>query len=387
MGKEVSRSSRSSRSSRTTTKRTDRRVDRPVQRQANKTSEKRVDRELERITNKPIENSRKVTSEKPSEKSIGKRVDRTAERVEEQVIEKGLDKVTPNKVEDKVETKKENEVKKEAEKKVEGKAEKQVPPVQESKHAKKKKLRLKEKPLIIILILVVITITLFLVATTFHKSDKVEETSNKTEEQTETKVEEPTPEPEVPEDFSDDYENPDVVGLIEFPGLDLKEPVLQSTNNSYYLNHDINKKKNVIGSTFLDYRVNIDNSPKILIFGHNSPNLNPPFKKLEKYYTEDFAKKNRIIKVTTKTQVRTFEIFSVYIDADELHNFSYMNVNFDSDADWANHIKQLKDNSWYDFGTEVSSSDKILVVQTCTYHSKYSKYKNKRFVLIAKQIS
>ncbi len=247
---------------------------------------------------------------------------------------------------------------------------------------KKKKLKLKKKPLII-MGLVVLVFALFLLATTFHKSDYKKEIVNEPEVQEPA----PEPEPEVHYDIKAEYPDTDLVAILNIPNTTItKEPVVQTTNNSFYLNRDIHKKKDIIGTTFLDYRVNVDDSKKILIYGHNSPTLNPPFKQLEKYYKEDYALNNREIKLTTTKAEYTFEIFSVYIDANELSNFSYMNINFDSDAAWASHINQLKNNSWYDFGTEVSADDRILVVQTCTYHSKYSKYKNKRFVLIAKQV-
>ncbi len=255
----------------------------------------------------------------------------------------------------------------------------------------KKKLKLKKKPLIIILSLVVITFVLFLVATTFHKSDYKKDTGVKETE----KVEQPPAveeeqEDEVEVDITKDYEDysdTDLVGILNIPGTEIvNEPVVQYSDNKFYLNRDIHRKKDIIGTTFLDYRVDIDDSKKILIYGHNSPTLNPPFKQLEKYYDEDFAKKNRIIKLTTPEAEYTFEIFSAYIDATELSNFSYMNIDFEDDEAWLDHMNHLRNNSWYNFDAELVPSDRILVVQTCTYHTKYKKYANKRFVLIAKQI-
>lgn len=303
--------------------------------------------------------------------------------------------MTKKAVEKKIEKEPKKDVKSETKKAVNNEPKKDMQkvvktePATKTKKETKKKLKLKKKT-IIILSLVLITFVLFLVATTFHKSDYKKDTNVKEPEKIEQPVVEEEKEEEVNVDIIKDYEdysNTDLVGILNVPGTEINnEPVVQYSNNEFYLNRDIHRKKDIIGTTFLDYRVDIDDSKKILIYGHNSPTLNPPFKQLEKYYNEDFAKKNRLIKLTTPEAEYTFEIFSAYIDATELHNFSYMNVNFADDETWLAHLNHLKSNSWYDFDTELNASDRILVVQTCTYHSKYKKYANKRFVLIAKQI-
>ena len=303
--------------------------------------------------------------------------------------------MTKKAVEKKIEKEPKKDVKSETKKAVNNEPKKDMQkvvktePATKTKKETKKKLKLKKKT-IIILSLVLITFVLFLVATTFHKSDYKKDTNVKEPEKIEQPVVEEEKEEEVNVDIIKDYEdysNTDLVGILNVPGTEINnEPVVQYSNNEFYLNRDIHRKKDIIGTTFLDYRVDIDDSKKILIYGHNSPTLNPPFKQLEKYYNEDFAKKNRLIKLTTPEAEYTFEIFSAYIDATELHNFSYMNVSFADDETWLAHLNHLKSNSWYDFDTELNASDRILVVQTCTYHSKYKKYANKRFVLIAKQI-
>ena len=78
------------------------------------------------------------------------------------------------------------------------------------------------------------------------------------------------------------YQNDDVIAYIEIPNL-LKEPIVQTTNNSYYLHHDIYKQDNIIGATFLDYRNNIENSKKLLIYSHSDPEGTLPFVKLSNY--------------------------------------------------------------------------------------------------------
>ncbi len=231
-----------------------------------------------------------------------------------------------------------------------------------------------------IFILVLITFVLFLFATSFYKSNDITAITN---DLNETPAETPSTE-EKTIDLQQEYPNTDIVGIINIPNADINEPVVKSSNNEFYLTHDIYKKKNRIGSIYLDYRVDIDTSPKILIFGHNSKSLNPPFKKLEKYYDEEFAKNNREIKIITNQKEHIYEIFSVFVEAQD---FSYMNIQFSNSSDWLNHLNSLKNKSWFNLDTELSAEDRILVIQTCSYHSDFKKYKDKYIIIVAKEIN
>ena len=63
--------------------------------------------------------------------------------------------------------------------------------------------------------------------------------------------------------------NPDIVAWLRIPGV-LEYPVVRGTDNSYYLNHTVQKTYNIAGSIFLDYRNERDFSDsKNLIYGHN----------------------------------------------------------------------------------------------------------------------
>lgn len=69
--------------------------------------------------------------------------------------------------------------------------------------------------------------------------------------------------------------NKDVVGFIQIPDTTISFPILQSTDNSYYLDKDITKKYNINGSIFMDFKNNADFSDdNVVIFGHNMHNGN-----------------------------------------------------------------------------------------------------------------
>lgn len=183
--------------------------------------------------------------------------------------------------------------------------------------------------------------------------------------------------------FLDKYPNSDIVARVEIENTSINEPVVQSTDNDYYLNHNLNKREDNKGSTFLDYRVN-SSSKKKLIYGHNSSTLTVPFKKLENYYDFEYYKKHPIIKLEMDKTIQEYQIFSVFI---ETSDWSYMKINFETEKEWLNHITYLKDNSFYDTGVKLTKDDEILILQTCSHHKDYKKYSKKYLLVIAKRVN
>ena len=180
-----------------------------------------------------------------------------------------------------------------------------------------------------------------------------------------------------------EYNNEDIKGIIEIDNTDYIVPVLQGNDNDYYLNHDAYGNRSGMGSIYLDYRVNIDTSKKLLIYGHNSSNIDMPFKILEEFYDKDYYDNHKYVLLTTSTNKKRYEIFSVYV---ETSDFSYMDVNFASDKDYLEHLTKLKEKSMYDTGVEVTSDDEILILQTCSTHKDYRNYQKKYLLIIIRRV-
>lgn len=113
-----------------------------------------------------------------------------------------------------------------------------------------------------------------------------------------TEVEE-TEESGSAENFIVDFEalkqiNADIVAWIRIPGV-LDYPVVQGTDNSYYLHHTFRKEYNIAGSIFLDARNTADFSDsKNIIYGHNMRD-GSMFHVLRKFQDLDFYQSNREI--------------------------------------------------------------------------------------------
>lgn len=179
------------------------------------------------------------------------------------------------------------------------------------------------------------------------------------------------------------YNNKDVVGTIAIENTDFNTVVMQGNDNSYYLNHLPDKTYNINGSIFLDYRVDIDESDKLLIFGHSSPSYFLPIMIIENYKDEDYYKEHKYIYLSSIKEVKKYEIFSVFV---ETSDWSYMNLNYASKDEYLKHLQNLKSKSFYDTGVEVNKDDKILIMQTCSNMKEYSKYPKKYMLVIAKEV-
>jgi len=180
-----------------------------------------------------------------------------------------------------------------------------------------------------------------------------------------------------------EYNNDDVVGILEINNTDYIVPIMQGEDNDYYLNHTPDGKENYMGSIYLDYRVNIDSSKKLLIYGHNSSNIDMPFKILEEFYDKDYYNNHKYVEITTSTTKKKYEIFSVHV---ETKDFSYMNINFVNDEDYLNHITKLKERSMYDTDIELGNDDEILILQTCSTHKDYYNYTKKYLLIILRRV-
>lgn len=182
-----------------------------------------------------------------------------------------------------------------------------------------------------------------------------------------------------------EYNNNDIVGLISIEDTNFKEIVMQSTDNDYYLEHTVYHEENWRGQTFLDYRNDINNSNKLIIYGHNSNYYNLPFKIFENYYDESYYKEHKYIYLQTNEDVYKYEIFSVYV---EVSDWDYYNkMNFNSKDEYFNHILKLKNKSMYNTQVDISENDKILIIQTCSSKKEYSNYENKFLLIISKKIN
>lgn len=158
--------------------------------------------------------------------------------------------------------------------------------------------------------------------------------------------------------------NKDTVGWIKLEGTKVNYPVVQTTNNEYYLHHDFQKNSNNAGWIFADYRTNfVDFRRNTIIYGHNMNNKTMfgsiPSTVLNSSWQNN--KDNHYIKISTPTANTIWKIFSIYTIEPETY---YLTTTF-SDESFNKFINTIKNRSIYNFNTEVTIDDKIMTLSTC----------------------
>jgi SrtB family sortase len=160
--------------------------------------------------------------------------------------------------------------------------------------------------------------------------------------------------------------NDDITAYIYIHGTSINYVVLQGTDNSFYLSHDIFRNSNAAGSIFLDYLNSPDfTDPNTIIYGHNMRN-DTMFSGLRDYVfgdsVESFFEEHPNVIIITDNEVLVYEIFSVFYTHIE---FYFIQVDF-ADGEFAEFVEELSSRSFYDTGVIATDEDNVLLLSTCT---------------------
>ena len=158
--------------------------------------------------------------------------------------------------------------------------------------------------------------------------------------------------------------NSDTVAWLNVNNTNINYPVVQASDNDYYLNHSFDNSYNEAGWVFLDYRNSSDFSGRNNIIYAHSRLDKTMFGSLSRvlkssWYTD---KSNHIIRLSTPSENTLWQIFSVYVIEEESY---YITTNFNDDDSYIEFLNTIRDRSRYDFDVELSDSDKIITLSTC----------------------
>ena len=107
-------------------------------------------------------------------------------------------------------------------------------------------------------------------------------------------------------------QNGDICAWIYIPGTDVDYPVLQGSDNAYYLNHDAYGEYSPDGSIFVDAGNNLDFEDfDTIIYGHNM-STGTMFKTLHNYEDDSFWESNRNVYIYLPDRVMRYEVFAAY---------------------------------------------------------------------------
>lgn len=173
--------------------------------------------------------------------------------------------------------------------------------------------------------------------------------------------------------------NPEVIGWITINDTPINYPIMQHSDNQYYLNYDSSNSPSIYGSIYIDHRnnSNLDNK-NTLIYGHNMNN-GSMFHALVNYKEQGFFEKHPYIYVSNLYETFTYEVFAVYVvDADK----ETIGVHYENDIAFLDYITSCKARSIFTKNMDFTATDQIITLVTCSYE-----LDNARTIVQAKRIN
>lgn len=159
-------------------------------------------------------------------------------------------------------------------------------------------------------------------------------------------------------------DNEDYRGWLNVENTNIDYPVLQSYDNQYYLDKDINREYLMSGSIFMNYLNDGFNDENTVLFGHHMRNKTM-FAQLKKYKEKEFFYgDNDIVIEVENDKVLKYKVFSAYVtDAKD----NYIKTNFDDKDQYKEFLEDIKNKSQYKSDIDVNENDKIITLSTCSY--------------------
>jgi len=186
--------------------------------------------------------------------------------------------------------------------------------------------------------------------------------------------------------FQREFEkNKKLIGWLKIDDTIIDYPVMQTSDNKYYLEHNFNQEYDKNGSLFLDCSCSVyPRSTNLIIYGHHMKS-GQMFGQLQKYAKESYYEKHKEIQFDTIYEKGTYEIMYVFrsqvYNEDDLVFKYYQFINANSGTEFQSYMEEMKKLSLYDTGVTAGFGDSLLTLSTCD-----NSQKDGRFVVVAKKI-
>lgn len=196
-------------------------------------------------------------------------------------------------------------------------------------------------------------------------------------------------------------ENPDTAGWIKVGGTYIDNVVVQTENNSDYLDKNFYGQKAQPGTVFADYRCNVndydDNQSKnIILYGHNQRD-GTMFGTLSYYKVKpssgstkgfDFYVNHPTFEFSNLYEEYTYKIIAAFvIEVEPQHTrdgiiFDYHNyINFGKSRPFDSFRENILKHTAINTGVDFDENDKYLTLSTCS-----NEFEPSRFVVIGRRV-
>ena len=179
--------------------------------------------------------------------------------------------------------------------------------------------------------------------------------------------------------------NRSLIGWLKIDDTNIDYPVMQTSNNEYYLDHNYSQEYDKNGSLFLDKDCDVvHRSTNLIIYGHHMKS-GKMFGNLNRYSSEDYCKQHSTIQFDTIYEKGTYEVMYVFrsriYNEDEVVFKYYQFLDAASEKEFNSNMQEMAELSLYDTGVTAVYGDELLTLSTCD-----SSEEDGRFVVVAKRV-
>lgn len=196
------------------------------------------------------------------------------------------------------------------------------------------------------------------------------------------------PDTGVVEDFNALYKvNKDIIGWIKIPDTPLNLPVVQGTDNVFYLYRSLKKEEAALGIPFADCKATITKerqSENVTVYGHAAAN-GSYFAPIKKYKDLSYYKEHPLVIFNTIYGDGVYKIVGFFMEDVAINNterFAY-HEKVDLDEEGFNeYMDNVMKRSYFTTGVDYKYGDQLLTLSTCAKNSET----DFRFVIVARKV-
>jgi len=180
--------------------------------------------------------------------------------------------------------------------------------------------------------------------------------------------------------------NKKLIGWLKIADTNIDYPVMQTSNNEYYLDHNFDQEYDKNGSLFLDKDCNAAfPNTNMIIYGHHMKS-GKMFGNLNYYSKESYYKEHPQIQFDTIYEEGIYDI--MYVFRSRIYNenevvfkyYQFFDVN--SEDEFYSAMDEMSRMSLYDTGVQAEYGDKLITLSTCD-----NSEEDGRFVVVAKKVN
>ena len=193
--------------------------------------------------------------------------------------------------------------------------------------------------------------------------------------------------PDVLDEYKTLYEkNKKLIGWLKIDDTNIDYPVMQTSDNEYYLTHNLNQEYDKNGSIFMDKDCDVlKPSTNYILYGHHMAS-GKMFGKLGLYQKKSYYEEHPYIQFDTIYDKGTWQVMyvfrsRVYKEEDVVFKY-YQFIDANTEQEFDSYMNEMAEMSLYDTGVTAKFGDQLLTLSTCDYQEK-----NGRFVVVAKKIA